>query len=156
MKKPKRKKSDLKARAFRLLAVRDRSVGELEERLKRDFGHDEVEEVIAYLKETGYLNDLRFAQNHVSSRNRFRPRGNFLLRVELKKKFISDAIIDEVLNSEEKEHELAHTLGKQRLQAMQRIEHTKRVRRLGSLLERRGFPGTVRRRVLSELLDSDL
>ncbi|HHY10143.1 MAG TPA: regulatory protein RecX [Firmicutes bacterium] len=156
--KTKQTKSDIKAAAVRLLTVRDRSVGELRERLRKNFADadDEIDEVLAYLEGIGYLDDRRFAQNHVASRNRFRPRGNFMLRLELKKKSIADAVIEEVLNPREKEYELALSLAAQRLGRLKNIEYEKRVQRLGSLLERRGFPSAVRRRVLGELLDRDL
>lgn len=65
---------------------RDRSTQELRIRLERRFAPAEVEKTIKYLQEIGYLDDLRFARIYVDYRNRNRPTGNYLLRMELSSK----------------------------------------------------------------------
>ena len=82
------KAEDAKAAALRLLAARDRSTQELRIRLERRFAPAEVEKTIKYLQEIGYLDDLRFARIYVDYRNRNRPTGNYLLRMELSSKGI--------------------------------------------------------------------
>ncbi len=48
--------------AQRLLAVRDRSEGELRERLgRKGFGEEQIEKALARGRELGYLDDARFA-----------------------------------------------------------------------------------------------
>lgn len=150
-----KKKSSVKSAALRLLTVKDRSVQELRERLERNFEESEVEDTLAYLKQLGYLNELRYARNHVEYRNRQRPSGNYLLRVELNSKGIKESYIDQVLNPPEIEYELAFTLAQQRLGRLEKVEALARTRRLYGLLQRRGFPSSVARRVVSELLDRD-
>ncbi|NLJ80667.1 MAG: regulatory protein RecX [Firmicutes bacterium] len=148
-------KNKIEAAALRLLTYRDRSVQELRDRLNRRFEPAEVESVLAHLKELGYLDDLRFARNYVDSRNRNRPRGNYLLRLELGRKGIADAVIEEVLNSQEEEYQLAFLLAQERFKSLEKVEEPKRLRRLYSLLQRRGFPWSIARRAVGELLDSD-
>lgn len=150
------KKNDAKARAIRLLTARDRSIHELRERLERTFSKEETQDALAYLEQIGYLDDLRYARNHVQYRNRCRPTGNYLLRLELGSKGIEDKYIEQVLNSPEVEYDLALSLAQQRLGNLERTDTLVRVRRLYSLLQRRGFPGTVTKRVVGELLDRDL
>lgn len=150
------KKNEAKVRALRLLTIRDRSVYELKERLKQHFSEEEASETVAYLKELGYLDDLRFATNYVQYRNRMRPTGNFLLRIELRQKGIDDSFIEQVLNPPDQQYELAQVLAKQRLGSLERFEDIVRRRRLYGLLERRGFPSSVIKSVVSDLLDSDL
>ncbi len=150
------KQSNAKSAALRLLTVRDRSVQEMKERLERNYTKEEVAETVDYLLEIGYLDDLRYARNHVDYRNRNRPTGNYLLRLELGKKGISDQIIDQVINAPEIEYELALTVAEQRLGSLERVDALARVRRLYGLLQRRGFPVTTARSVVGELLDRDL
>jgi regulatory protein len=128
----------------------------MKERLERNYTKEEVAETVDYLLEIGYLDDLRYARNHVDYRNRNRPTGNYLLRLELGKKGISDQIIDQVINAPEIEYELALTVAEQRLGSLERVDALARVRRLYGLLQRRGFPVTTARSVVGELLDRDL
>ncbi len=150
------KKNNAKTAALRLLTARDRSVQEVRERLERRFSKEEAEETIEYLQKAGYLDDLRYAQNYVDSRNHSRPTGNYLLRLELCKKGVKDSFIEQVLNSPEIEYELALSLAERRLGALQRVDALARLRRLYGLLQRRGFPSIVAKRVVGELLDRDL
>ncbi|HHU60950.1 MAG: regulatory protein RecX [Bacillota bacterium] len=149
------KKNKAKAAALRLLTVKDRSKQELKERLERNFEESDVEEALIYLEKLGYLNDLRYAGNHVEYRNRQRPSGNYLLRMELNRKGIKETYIEQVLNPPEIEYKLAFTLAQQRLGRLEKVEALARTRRLYGLLQRRGFPGFVARRVVGELLDRD-
>ena len=151
----KKKSDNPKSAALRLLAVRDRSKQELKTRLERRFSPEETAETLEYFEEIGYLDDLRFASNYVQYRNRHRPTGNYLLRLELSSKGIKDSDIDQVLNSSEREHELALNLVRQRLGRLQREDALVRVRKIYGLLQRRGFPGNVARQVVGELLDTD-
>lgn len=150
------KKNDAKAYALRLLTVRDRSIQELKERLEKRFPGDEVQETLEYLEQIGYLDDLRFATNFVQYRNRQRPSGNYLLRFELRSKGVKESYIDQVLNADEVEYELALNLARQRLDTMEHVEALVRIRRLYGLLQRRGFSSGVARSVVGELLDRDL
>ncbi len=139
-----------------MLTVRDRSRHELRERLERKFSHEETTEALDYLAGLGYLDDLSVAQNYVHYRNRQRPTGNYLLRLELRNKGIQDDYIEQVLNPAEVEYELAVNLAKQRFSTLERLEVNVVMRRLHGLLERRGFPAALARRVVGELLDRDL
>ena len=72
-------------RAAKLLAAKQRSVEELRERLLSGRGatKSNVEEVIARLREYGYLDDAKFAQNYASLRLRERPLGRRRLQRDL-------------------------------------------------------------------------
>lgn len=150
------KNNDAKSAALRLLTVRDRSIQELRERLERNYSKEDVKETLDYLEEIGYLNDLRYAQSHVQYRNQHRPSGNYLLRLELGSKGIKEEYIEQVLNSPQDEYDLALSLAKKRLGCLEKVDALARVRRLYSLLQRRGFPGSLARQVVGELLDRDL
>jgi regulatory protein len=82
-------------KAIAMLAARPRSEGQLREKLlaRTGFEASEVEECIARLKELGYLDDRRFAQNYAAYRSNNRPVGRLRLARELAAKKVGrDAI----------------------------------------------------------------
>lgn len=57
------------AYALKVLGLRAHSTGELKEKLRRRAGRlADVEDILARLKDHGYLNDQRFAENFAASR----------------------------------------------------------------------------------------
>src|SRR2546423_1477480 len=72
-------------RAAKLLAAKQRSVEELRERLLEGRGATKanVEEVIARLREYGYLDDAKFAHSYAALRLRERPIGRRRLQRDL-------------------------------------------------------------------------
>lgn len=52
------------------------------------------EQVIERLKELHYLDDAQFVRDYVHDRSILKPRGKFLLRRELKRKGVSEALIE--------------------------------------------------------------
>ena len=145
-----------KKRAIRLLTSRDRTEYELRERLSAEYEPYIVEEVLAYLREMGYVDDARYARNFVEHCNRLRPTGNVGLRHQLTAKGIPASIVDQVLNSEEVELELAKGLLLQRAPAYQNLDRERRLRRAYSLLERRGFRWQTAHAAVTQVPDSDL
>jgi regulatory protein len=87
-------------RAAKLLASKPRSIAELRERLleRRGVSDKLVEEVIARLKEYGYLDDERFAQSYASLKVKQTPIGRRRLQQNLKMKKVSNEVADEALN----------------------------------------------------------
>ena len=92
-------------RAAKLLAAKQRSVEGLRERLLAGRGATKtnVEEVIARLREYGYLDDAKFAQSYASLRLRERPIGRRLLQRDLSLKKVdkqaAESALDEVFES---------------------------------------------------------
>jgi regulatory protein len=87
-------------RAAKLLAAKQRSVEELRERLLEGRGATKanVEEVIARLREYGYLDDAKFAQSFASLRLRERPIGRRRLQRDLWLKKVDKQTIDTALD----------------------------------------------------------
>lgn len=87
-------------RAGKLLAAKARSVEELRERLLEGRGATEqiVDTVIERLREYGYLNDARFAQNYASLRVQQRPVGRQRLERDLRMKKIDKQTVDAALD----------------------------------------------------------
>jgi regulatory protein len=56
-----------------------------------------IEEVLTRLLGMGYLDDAAFGRAWVESRDRSRPRGEAVLRMELRRKGLDDAVVRDVL-----------------------------------------------------------
>jgi regulatory protein len=97
---PEKARSRVFERAARLLAAKQRSVEELRERLLEGRGATKanVDEVIARLREYGYLDDARFAQSYASLRVQQRPIGRQRLQRDLRLKKIDRKTADEALD----------------------------------------------------------
>jgi regulatory protein len=66
--KPKFDREKLMNAALRALGMRAHSTGELRAKLRRRGSEEDVEAVMASLKEAGYLNDRQFAENYAATR----------------------------------------------------------------------------------------
>jgi len=112
---------------------------------------DNVTDLIIHkLKQQRFINDLEFARMWVRSRTDFKPKGERLIRLELKQKGINKENIDEALTSFSNEQEF-HTgearedrvLAKEILEKKKRkyegMSRQERFNKAGSMLARRGF-----------------
>jgi regulatory protein len=96
---PEEKRKRTFERAIKLIAAKSRSVAELRERLlqSRRANKTDVDAVIARLKESGYLDDERFAFSYASLRVKQRPIGRRRLERDLKFKKVESAVANEAL-----------------------------------------------------------
>ena len=125
--------------ASRYLSYRPRSESELKERLhQRGFDGDNVEAVITKLKEQGLVDDIAFAQFWKDSRESFRPRSQWLIRLELKQKGVAADIIDQVVNGGN-DDDSAYRAALGKAHSLPRSDYQVFRRRLGEYLRRRGF-----------------
>lgn len=91
-----REKKSAKAAALGLLAIRERSVVELTDKLReKDFPEEEITEAVDRMAELGYLDDERFARNLAEARTRLKRWGPKRVAADLKKRGIADGIIEE-------------------------------------------------------------
>ncbi|KGF01890.1 regulatory protein RecX [Actinomyces sp. S4-C9] len=147
--------SAAKEAALKQLDRQDRSRGELVSKLKeRGFPLEAIEVAIDRLEEADLVDDERYARMLV--RTRFNERGlvGRALIEQLRKKQIPPAIIDAAL--EEVEHvsleESAREIAARRARAMLGLEQQKQVRRLTSMLARKGYPLNVCYSVVNQVL----
>ncbi|MBD3349218.1 MAG: hypothetical protein GF400_08510 [Candidatus Eisenbacteria bacterium] len=131
----------VRSAALRLLAVRARSVRELEDRLARKgFGADAVSSVVGRLQDAGLLDDREFARLWAEDRMRLRPVGPRRLRSELTSRRVPRKIVEETVArtyAEHDEDELAWRALSRRAKATEIT--TREKRRLHGFLLRRGF-----------------
>jgi regulatory protein len=86
------------SRALHLLSVRPQTEHELSTKLARGgFAAEVVEQVLARLREMGYINDAAFARQWVEERSRLRPVGRRALAAELARKGIDRELVESAL-----------------------------------------------------------
>lgn len=129
---------------YRLLKYRNRSEKEIRDKLlKRKFPPEVMDKVIQGLKDNGYIDDLKFAQEWLNFRLKV-PFGLKRIIFELKQKGIEEEIIKQVINCSQvnrtQSEALADIAGR-RLALMRRREKdkVKLRRKIYGFLLRRGF-----------------
>ncbi len=142
---PEERRTRVFQRAVKLLAGRSRSIAELRERLLEGRFANEtvVDEVIARLREYGYLDDERFAFSFASLKVKQRPIGRRRLQQDLSQKKVSKAVADEALDlvyGETPEAELIDRAIEKRVRLRGRPKTRLEARSLFNYLLRQGFP----------------
>lgn len=136
-------------RALRLLASRDRSRHEVEDRLKAaGFSTDVVSGTVAWLLSLGYLDDERFAARYSALRlsGGCGPRR---VRSELVRKGVEQRLVDQVLRATDEEAQTAEGLEAALALARRRFgeqfgrDPSTAARRLAGFLARRGYDWDV-------------
>jgi regulatory protein len=142
--------------AYCLIRSRPRSEHEMRDRLKRKGYEGEViDDVVSGLKKAGELDDAKFAKLWVESRINFNPMGEMVLRMELKKKGVSDRIIDVTLDECLKtydEYGVALSMAKEQFERFVKLDKRKAMKRLYDFLARRGFKFDIIEKVIEEIV----
>lgn len=131
-------------RAAKLLAAKQRSVEELREKLSTTRGATKamVDEAIDRLREYGYLDDTKFAQNYASLRLRERPIGRRRLQRDLWLKKVDkqtvESALDEVFESTPEEQLIDRAIAK-RIRLRGKPKTREESKKLFDHLLRQGF-----------------
>ena len=136
------------------MVARARSKGELLAHLKsRGIEDDVAQAVIFRLQESGLINDRDFALAWASSRHSHKKLSKRIIAGELRQKGVTQEQIDEALDgiNDESEYRAAFELAFKKFNTMSRLEPDVQIRRIQSLLARKGFSFGVISRVLREL-----
>ena len=145
-------------RALRLLARRPRSETEIRQRLqKAGVAALVITVVIDRLRASKLLDDEAFAKFWVENRTTFRPRSKRALQMELKRKGVSSAALDEALQ-ETNDAEAAYALALKRAKRLAALPAPDFRRKLSDYLARRGFDyetvEPIVRRVMADVFTS--
>jgi len=127
---------------LRRLEDQPRSRAELAEALaKKNVPAETAVELLDRFEEIGLINDADFARQWVQSRQRTRGLAPRVLALELRRKGIDDEIISEVLGELDPAdaRAAAHRLVQKKLRSMASLDDTTRIRRLTSMLARKGY-----------------
>lgn len=137
--------------AAHYLSYRPRSESELRERLhRRGFDDDNLEAVIAKLKEQGLVDDVAFAQFWKDNRESFNPRSQWLTKLELRRKGVANDIIDQVVDTVNDDNS-AYRAALSKARSLSLFDYQGFRRRLGEYLKRRGFGYEVINHTIEQL-----
>jgi regulatory protein len=139
-------------KALHFLSYRPRSSAEVRQNLsKRGIAEALIEETLNRLQSNGLVDDQAFARAWVENRNTFRPRGKPALRMELRRKGLSDEIVQSVLDTQVNEAALALTTARKYARRLAGLEWPEFRQKLSGFLARRGFSYTTLAPVVSEV-----
>jgi regulatory protein len=140
--------------AVRLLTYRPRSIAEIRRNLNEKLIDESVIEAALHrLSDLGYLDDEAFARFWVENRTAFKPLGPTALRYELRQKGVAEAIIQDVLESQDVT-EAARQAAAGHVRRLRGMDQRTFRQKLGSFLQRRGFSYEVINGVVSELIET--
>lgn len=126
-------------RALNYLSYRPRSRAEIVTYLEgREVPGGQIEEIVERLEGAGFLDDDAFARYWVENREHFRPRGLHALRYELRRKGISDEVIERALASIDVSAS-AYRAAEGKARQLRHLEAVTFRRKLLDYLARRGF-----------------
>ena len=140
--------------ALNALVTRAKSRGELLAHLKtRGIELEVAQATIFRLQEAGLVNDEEFAKAWAQSRHSHKKISKRIIAGELRQKGVLQSAIDEALSEidEVSEYRSAFDLAFEKLNTMSRLEPDVQVRRIQSLLQRKGFGFGIISQVLKEL-----
>ena len=136
------------------MVTRAKSKGELLAHLKtRGIEEDVAAATIFRLQEAGLVNDTEFARAWANSRHSHKKLSKRSIAGELRQKGVVQESIDQALDEidDESEYRAAFDLAFKKYNTMSRLDSEVQVRRIQSLLGRKGFSFSTIGRVLKEL-----
>ena len=136
------------------MVARAKSKGELLAHLKKRGVEDDVANATIYkLAENGLINDAEFAKAWTQSRHNAKKLSKRIIAGELRTRGVDQNSIDEALDEidDESEYRTAFSLAMKKYSTMSRMEPEVQIRRIQSLLQRKGFGFGVIGRVIREL-----
>ena len=124
--------------ALRFLSYRGRSVAEIRRRLAKDFSSQQVEETVARLKESGFVDDASFARAWRNSRERHAPRSASMIRRELAQRGVRGEVAEKALEGLD-EVDMAQRVGAKFIRRLTGLDRRTFYTRMMGYLRRRGF-----------------
>lgn len=122
--------------------------------LRRNIPEDVADRVLDRFTDVGLVDDAEYARMWVESRQRSRGLASRVLRQELRRKGVVDDQAEAALADIDPDQEQARAreLAQSKLRSMSRFPPEVRVRRLTSMLYRRGYSGEVARSVARDVI----
>lgn len=145
-------------RALRFLSYRPRSEKEITDFLNRKKVQlSIISKILQKLKQINLVNDEEFAKWWIEQRTGSKPRGWRLIKMELRRKGISEEII-EVQSSKSKvqsEGELARIALNKKLKSLKQLSPEQFRQKVGAFLLRRGFDFETAKGVIDEIFEKE-
>ncbi|MEI7934017.1 MAG: recombination regulator RecX [Chlorobiaceae bacterium] len=125
--------------ALKLLGLRSHSREELERKLfRKGYTMESIEPVLETLTKRGVLDDWIFSMELIRSKSRQRPAGKIKMRAELRKRGISDEIIEQLLKEYHSE-EFCMRAAEKKIGSLRGTSNTEKKKKLEIFLHNRGF-----------------
>jgi regulatory protein len=140
------------------LTGRARTRRELADKLRgRQVPEELAEELLDRFEQVGLVDDNAFARSWVADRQRAKGLAPRALAQELRRKGVDEDVAREALDelSDESQEEAARILVRRRLRSVQGLDELVAIRRLVSLLARKGYSATLAFRVVKEELGAE-
>ncbi len=138
-----------------MLSRRALTKKELKERLiRKGASPEKAAEIVIEFNKRGYIDENTLIEDAIRLGKESRLIGRFMLRFELKKRGLSQEIIDTRLEDsypQTDEYQVALKFAQRKKNSYSGVTNEKRYRRLSAALNRRGFMGDVIRKTLSDL-----
>lgn len=140
-------------KALRFLGYRPRSRQEMERYLQgKGYENSLIRAVLERLEADKLLNDSEFASQWIENRQVFRPRSQRMMKMELRRKGLSDGVIEDAfLKAGLQELELALAAGRKLMGHYQKLKPLEFRRNLAAALQRRGFSYDTVKECLNQL-----
>ena len=147
-------------RAMNLLSYRPRTEAEIRQRLeKAGYAAGVIDQVVERLRATNLVQDAGFAREWVENRGTFRPRSHKMLAFELRRKGVTEDVIQNALSEADSDTDLAYQSAVKYARKLRGMEFQEFRRRLLGFLGRRGFnfetAAPIVRQVWQELGDGN-
>ena len=142
--------------ALKYLSHRPRTTNETKRHLKKKrFPNADVIDAIAYLIENHFLDDDDFCCRYLEYHSQYKPKSVFAMGYDLKKKGISQSIVDKHMNGYDND-KLAVNCVKTRVQRWQDFDTDKLRNKVFNYLRYRGFNFETCLSVYEKILNGEL
>lgn len=140
--------------ALYLLELRDRTEGEIREKMKRkEYEPEEIEKAVNFLKDKDFINDERFVRNFVQNKQSFGTIGKYKIRQKLILLHLDNKLIEENLVGIDPEAEYDRAIESARnWLSHHQIPKEKIYEKVGRFLAGRGFEIDVIKKVLDSII----
>ena len=137
--------------ALRFLSFRSRSIKEVRDFLsKKRLPEKEIENLINYFVELGFLDDKKFAKTWIEERQKYKNKSRLALKLELQKKGVKPEIIEELLNESRNDYEIAKEFIKKKRERFANLDWDSFVKKAAGGLRQKGFSWDTIKKVLDE------
>ena len=136
-------KREVLVKALEFISYKPRTVRETKQKL-REAGFEEelISQTIREIKREGLLNDERYAEQWVEERQRLRPRSSRVLAMELRRKGISDTLIQSAIEDVD-DFQSAYEVASNRIYKYEGLSEFDFRRKLGNYLYGKGYSWDV-------------
>lgn len=133
------RKREIIVKALEFISYKPRTVGETKKKLREaGFEDDIIADAVKELKKDGLLNDARYARQWVEERQMLRPRSRRVLEMELRRKGISDTLIQRTVEDVD-DYASAYEIASNRLYKYNGLSEFDFRRKLGAYLSGKGY-----------------